>query len=400
MKYNFDEIIDRKDTFSEKYSELEKLYGTSEVIPLWVADMDFKVAQPIIDAIKERVEKGVFGYTVRPDSYYDEVCKFQKKRKNWDIDKKLMSFSLGVVPSISMIIKELTNAEDKVIIQTPIYRPFYSAVKEAPRELLENPLKEMDGSFYMDYEDIEEKAGQGAKYIILCSPHNPIGRVWSLDELKRLGDICLKYGMKVISDEIHSDLILWGNKHIPFASISEELRRITITCIAASKTFNLAGLQSSIAVFPDEAAREKFDRAWAKLHIECNNCLSMVGTQAAFEYGEEWLEQLIRYIEGNVTFVIEYFKSFIPSIKPICPEGTYLVWLDCRQLAMNGAELNKFMVFKAGLAMSAGTYFGVKGEGFMRMNIACPRSVLEKALKQLKSAVDSMQKAESLPPLF
>jgi cystathionine beta-lyase len=394
MKYNFDEIIDRKDTFSEKYSELERLYGTSEVIPLWVADMDFKVAQPIIDAIKERTQKGIFGYTVRPDYYYDEVCKFQKKRKNWDIDKTLMSFSLGVVPSISMIIKELTDPGDKVIIQSPVYRPFFNAVKEAPRELLESPLKEADGSFYMDYEDIEKKAIQGAKYIILCSPHNPIGRVWSFDELKRLGDICLKYGMKVISDEIHSDIILWGNKHIPFASISEELRKITITCIAASKTFNLAGLQSSVVVFPDKSTKEEFDRAWAKLHIECNNCLSMEGTQAAFQYGEEWLEQLLRYVEGNVTLVMDYFKQFIPAIRPICPEGTYLVWLDCRQLGMKDADLNKFMVFKAGLAMSAGTYFGTKGEGFMRMNVACPRAVLEKGLKQLKAAVDSLKKTE------
>lgn len=387
MRYNFDEIIDRKETCAEKYMELEKLYGTSDLIPLWVADMDFRAAQPIIDAITERTKNGIFGYTSRPDSYYDEAVKFQRKRKNWNIDKKLMSFSLGVVPSICMIIKELTNPDDKIIIQTPVYRPFYNAVKDAPRELLESPLKEVNDSFYMDYEDIETKAKQGAKYIILCSPHNPIGRVWSYDELKKLGDICLEYGIKVISDEIHSDLILWGNKHIPFSSISEELRRITITCIAASKTFNLAGMQSSIVVFPDKGMKDKFDQAWARLHIECNNCFSMVGTQAAFEHGEEWLEQLLKYIESNVTFVMEYFKKNIPSIRPICPEATYLVWLDCRQLGMNGNQLNRFMVFEAGLAMSAGTYFGKNGEGFMRMNVACPRVVLEKALVQLSAAV-------------
>jgi cysteine-S-conjugate beta-lyase len=386
MKYNFDEIIDRKDTYAEKYMDLKKLYGTSDIIPLWVADMDFKAAEPIIDAIKKRTENGIFGYTSRPDLYYKEVCKFQKKRKNWDIDIKLMSFSLGVMPSICMLIKELTRPEDKIIIQTPVYRPFYNAVKDASRELLECPLKEADGSFYMDYEDIEEKAKQGAKYIILCSPHNPIGRVWSCDELKRLGDICLKYGITVISDEIHSDLILWGNKHTPFSSISEEFRRITITCIAASKTFNLAGLQSSIVVFPNKVTKKKFDRAWARLHVECNNCLSMVGTQAAFEFGEEWLEQLLRYIEGNVTFVMEYFRKHIPSIRPICPEGTYLVWLDCRQLGMNGEQLIKFMTFKAGIAMSAGTYFGKNGEGFMRINVACSRVILEKALMQLRMA--------------
>ncbi len=387
MKYNFDEIIDRKSTYAEKYTDLEKLYGTSDVIPLWVADMDFRAAQPIIDAIKERTENGILGYTLRPDSYFDAVRNFQKKRKNWDIDKNLMSFSLGVMPSICMIIKELTNPEDKIIIQTPVYRPFYNAVKNAQRELLESPLKEIANSFYMDYEDIEEKAKQGAKYIILCSPHNPIGRVWSCDELNKLGDICIKYGIKIISDEIHSDLILWGNRHTPFASISEELRKITITCISASKTFNLAGLQSSIVIFPDESMKKEFDQAWAKLHIECNNCLSMVGTQAAYECGEEWLEQLITYIEGNMTFAIEYFKKYIPMIKPICPEGTYLMWLDCRQLGLNGRELNNFMVFKAGLALSTGTYFGVNGEGFMRMNVACPRAILEKALTQLRNAL-------------
>jgi cystathionine beta-lyase len=387
MEYNFDEIIDRRDTYAEKYMELEKLYGTSDVIPLWVADMDFKAAKPIVDAIKERTENGIFGYTSRPDSYYEEVCKFQKKRKNWDIDKKLMSFSLGVMPTICMIIKELTNPGDKIIIQTPVYRPFYNAVKEAPRELLESPLKETAGSFIMDYEDIEEKAKQGAKYFILCSPHNPIGRVWSYDELKKLGDICLEYGIKVISDEIHSDLILWGNKHTTFSSISEAFRSITITCVAASKTFNLAGLQSSIVVFPDEGMKAKFDLAWARLHVECNNCFSMAATQAAFEYGEEWLEQLIKYIEGNVTFAMEYLRKYIPSIRPICPEGTYLVWLDCRQLGLNGQQLNKFMVFEAGLAMSAGTYFGKNGEGFMRMNVACPRAILEKALVQLRAAI-------------
>lgn len=388
MKYNFDEIIDRKDTYPEKHVQLKELYGTDDVIPLWVADMDFRVAEPVIDAMKERLENGIFGYTIRPDTYYNDVCDFQKRRKNWNIDKKLMSFSLGVMPSICMMIKELTNPEDKVIILTPIYRPFYNAVKQAPRELLESPLKELHGSYYMNYEDIEEKAKQGAKYLILCSPHNPIGRVWSYDELKRLGDICLRYDIRVISDEIHSDLILWGNKHMPFASISEELRKITITCIAATKTFNLAGLQSSIVVFPNEEVKQQFDQTWGKLHVECNNCISIAGTQAAFKYGEEWLEQLIEYIEGNVSLVMDYFHNYIPRIKPIRPEGTYLVWLDCRQLGLNGQQLNRFMVSKAGVAMSEGTYFGQNGEGFMRMNVACPRVLLEKALSQIKSAVE------------
>ncbi|HEX2927711.1 MAG TPA: MalY/PatB family protein [Ruminiclostridium sp.] len=392
MIYDFDEIIDRKSTFAEKYCALEEKFGRKDVIPLWVADMDFRTARPVTDALNERVWNGIFGYTVRPDYYCDAVCRFQKRRKNWDIDKNLISFSIGVVPSISMIVKELTGPEDKIIIQTPVYHPFYNAVKNAPRELLESPLKEVDGHFVMDFDDIEEKAGQGAKYIILCSPHNPVGRVWSREELERLGSICLKRGMKVISDEIHSDLILWGNKHIPFASISEELRKITITCISASKTFNLAGLQSAVAVFPDIESKNMFDEAWAKLHLECNNCLSMAGTQAAYENGEEWLEQLIKYLEDNVSFVAEFMKKHIPVIRPVCPEGTYLVWLDCRQLGMNGEQLESFMVDRAGLAMTPGTYFGANGEGFMRMNIACPRPILMKAMEQLKEAVSNLNK--------
>ncbi len=390
MRYNFDEIVDRSGTGAEKYTELDKLYGNPEAIPLWVADMDFKAAQPIIDSIKERTENGIFGYTVKPDTYFDSICSFQQRRKNWDIDKRLMSISLGVVPSICMFIRELTKPNDKIIIQTPVYRPFYNAVKDGPRELLESPLKEVNGSFYMDYEDIEEKARQGARYIVLCSPHNPIGRVWTRGELEKLGEICVKNCIKVISDEIHSDLILWGNKHTPFSSISEELKKLTITCLSASKTFNLAGLQSSVVVFPDAETKSAFDRAWARLHIECNNSFSLVATQAAYEHGEEWLDQLIPYIEGNIKLVMEYFCENIPLIKPICPEGTYLIWLDCRELGMTGKQLNDFMIHKAGLAMSAGTYFGKNGEGFMRMNVACPRSTVEKALLRLKAAFDQL----------
>lgn len=390
MKYDFDEIIDRKDTYAEKYVDLESRYGNPKAIPLWVADMDFRVAEPIIESLKTRAEHGIFGYTSRSETYYETVCRYQKKRKNWHIDKNLISFSLGVMPSICMMIKELTNPEDKVIVMTPVYRPIINAVKDAGRELLESPLKQVEGYYSMDYSDIEEKAKLGAKYVILCSPHNPIGRVWTREELIKLGDICIMYGLKVISDEIHSDLILWGNKHTPFAAISEEFRKITITCISATKTFNLAGLQSSIVVFPDSDIKDRFDKAWASLHIEANNCLSMVGTQAAYEHGEEWLEQLLKYLEGNITYVMDYFKKNIPIISLVCPEGTYLFWLDCRELGMNGEQLLDFMVNKAGIALSSGTYFGKNGEGFMRMNIACPRVVLEKALVQLRKAILGM----------
>ncbi len=390
MIYNFDEIVDRRGTAAEKYTELERLYGNKDLIPLWVADMDFKAAEPIIAAIRARTQNGIYGYTVKPEEYFAAVCAFQRRRKAWDIDKSLMSSSLGVVPSICMLIRELTCPEDKIIIQTPVYRPFFNAVRDAQRELLENPLKEVDGHYSMDFEDLEAKARLGAKWLILCSPHNPVGRVWTRGELERLSEICIKYGIKVIADEIHSDIVLWGNKHIPFSIISEETRKLTFTCIAASKTFNLAGLQSAIVIFPDEKSKAAFERGWAKLHIESNNCFSLVATQAAYEHGEEWLEQLLPYIEGNINTVIEYCHKYLPLIQPNRPEGTYMIWLDCRQLGMTGKQLTDFMVQKAGLAMSAGTYFGENGDGFMRMNVACPRSIIEKALIQLKSAVEQL----------
>lgn len=390
MKYNFDEIIDRKNSDAEKYVDLEKRYGRSDLAALWVADMDFKAAQPIIDAIRTRTEHGIYGYTSRPEACYEAVCAFQRRRKNWEIDKSLMSFSLGIVPTICMFIKELTKLEDAVIIMTPVYRPFFNAVTDAGRTLLESPLIEKDGHFSMNYEDLEEKARQGAKYLILCSPHNPVGRVWSRNELERLGEICLRHGITILSDEIHSDLMLWGNKHTPIAAISEELRRITITCISSTKTFNLAGLQSSVAIFPNLESKHNFDSAWARLHIECNNCLSIAGTQAAFEHGDEWLDQLLEYLEGNIQYAVEYFKTSIPKIKPIMPEGTYLIWLDCRELGLKGEALDAFMINEARLALSTGTYFGKNGEGYMRLNAACPRVILAKALVKLREAVENL----------
>lgn len=390
MKYNFDEIIDRKTTYAEKWIDGHRRFGKEDVIPLWVADMDFRVAQPIIDAITERAQHGIFGYSAVPGSFIDAVCTFQAKRKGWNIDKSLISLAPGVVPSICMMINELTQKGDKIIIQTPVYHPFFSAVKDADRVLLESPLLEVDDNYYMDYDDIENKARYGAKCIVLCSPHNPVGRVWTKEELSKLGKICVKYGMIIISDEIHSDLILPGYSHTPIASISEEISKQTITCFSASKTFNIAGLQSSLVVFPDKETKHRIDKAWRKLHVEVTNCFSTVAVQAAFEHGEEWLEQVLTYIEGNMDFVINYINEKIPGIKVKKPQATYLMWLDCRGLGMNGEQLKEFMVHKAGLAMNTGHSFGITGEGFMRLNTGCPRSILEAAMKKLEEAVKEL----------
>ena len=387
MNYNFDKIIDRGSSFAVKYDEREKNFGTDDLIPLWIADMDFETAKPIKDAILKRAEQGIYGYTSKPDSYYKAFCDWQKKRNNWNIVKEYVSFSPGVVPSLSVIVREFTEENDKVLIQTPVYPEFYDVIEAWDRTVLENQLIEKNGTYSVDYEDFEEKLKQGPKLFILCNPQNPVGKVWTREELSKITDLCIKYNVLIASDEIHSDLMLWGNKHIPTASISKEASNKTITCTSCSKTFNLAGLQASFVIFPDKALKERFDRFWRNLEIHRNNCFSLVAFEAAYSEGEEWLEQLIPYIEGNIEFVRDYCKKYIPQIKPGKPDSTYLVWLDCRDLGLNNDELKNFMYYKARLGLNAGNSFCRSLSGFMRMNVACPRSVLEKAMNQLKEAV-------------
>lgn len=388
MKYNFDAVIDRSNNFAAKYDEVGKKFGRDDLVPLWVADMDFKTAEPIIEAIRQRAEQGIFGYTSRPESYFEVAGQWLKKRHGWDVDPGLMIHSPGVVPSLSMLIQHFTEPGDKVIIQPPVYYPFFDVVRSNGRVLVENPLKEVDGQYVMDYEHLEELAWQGARFLLLCSPHNPVGRVWHREELLRLGNICLRYGIRVIADEIHSDLIYSRHKHIPFAGISEEFRRNTITCIAPSKTFNLAGLQASIAIFPDKKDRSRFDKILGDLDIRRNNCFSLVAVEAAYRYGEEWLEQVNRYIAENFAYIQRYCREHIPEIRPNYPEGTYLVWVDCRSLRLDKNQLHDFMINKARLALDDGYWFGDNANGYMRINAACPRSILTTALEQLRQAVE------------
>ena len=390
MKYNFDEIIDRKSNFAAKYDELTLKYGKGDLIPMWVADMDFKAPQPVIDTMRERLEQGIFGYTSRPDSYYESISQWLEKRHGWKVDPKHIIHSPLVIPSINVIIKEFTQPGDKIIIQTPVYSPFFDVVKNNDRELVVNPLKLVDGNYVMDYENLEEAAKSGAKMLLLCNPHNPVGRVWTREELVKLGDICLKYGVKVVSDEIHSDLIYKGNKHVPFGMISEDFFKNSITCSAPSKTFNIAGLQASYVIFPNEEEKQIFDHAWTLIDIKRNNCFSLVATEAAYRHGEEWLEQLLEYLEGNVDLVKDYCDKYIPKIKPNRPEGTYLIWIDCRELGMDKDQLTKFMIDEVKVAFNAGHAFGVEGEGYIRMNIACPRSIVQEVLDRLKTAIDKL----------
>lgn len=387
MKYNFDEVIDRSDNFSAKYDELEAKFGRSDLVSLWVADMDFRAAEPIMEAIRERAEQGIFGYTSRPESYYKTMKNWYKTRYNWDMEKDHIIHSPGVVPTLSLIMKLFTEPGDKIIIQSPVYYPFFNVVKDNERELVINPLKKVDGDYFMDFEDLENKIDEKVKFLILCNPHNPIGRVWTKEELRKLGDMCIKNNITVIADEIHGDLVYDGKRYTPFASISEEFRLNSISCLSATKTFNIAGLQASFAVFPDKEMHDKFDEFLGILDIKRNNCFSLVAMEAAYAKGGEWLDQVLVYIRDNMKFVNEYCEKHMPQIKANMPEGTYLVWLDCNDLGLSDDALNDFFVNKARVALDGGSWFGEEGKGYMRINVACPRATLKEGLDRIKEAI-------------
>lgn len=391
MKYNFDEVIDRSNNRAGKYDERLKKFGTMDVIPLWVADMDFRTAQPIIDACTAKAQEGIWGYTSRPDSYFEAVMGWQKRRNGWELDREKLSWSLGVVPALSALVKLFTGEGDAVMIQTPVYSEFYDVTEAWGRTVVENQLVEKDGSWGIDFEDFEAKAKDPrVKMFLLCSPHNPLGIVWKKEELLRMFEICDANGVQVVSDEIHSDLIFHGKKHIPTAMISQRAADRVISCISGTKTFNLAGLQASTTVFPNLEMKKAFDDFWMKMDIHRNNAFSSVAMEAAFNEGEEWLEQLLPYLSDNFDFIKDYCEKHIPKIKPTVPDATYLVWLDCRELGMDNEELRRFMIEKAGLGLNEGYTFGHSLKGFMRLNAACPRSVLKQAMEQLEAAVNTL----------
>lgn len=389
MRYDFDQIVDRSKNLSAKYDEREKKFGTRDVIPLWIADMDFKTAQPVIDALKARAEEGLWGYTTRPDSYFEAVRDWQKRRNGWEIDVSRMSFCLGVVQTLSAMVQLYTPQGGNVLIQTPVYGEFYDMTEFAGRKVIENQLVERDGRWTVDWEDFEKKL-QAADLFLFCSPHNPLGIVWTEEELRRMMELCLQYHVLVVSDEIHSDLIFHGKKHIPTASLSPEIAANVVTGISGTKTFNLAGLQASAAVFPTVHMKETFDRFWMNMDIHRNNAFSVTAMEAAFREGEEWLDQLLPYLSGNFDFVVDYCQRHIPRIRTYAPDATYLMWLDCRALGLSNEALHDFMIQKAGLGLNDGCAFGRSLSGFMRLNAACPRSVLEQALKQLEAAVSRL----------
>lgn len=390
MNFNFDKIIDRTNNFSAKWSEMNKNFGTNDLLPMWVADMDFLTAPCVMEALKDRLEQGIFGYTTRPSSYNESIVNWLDNRFSWKINQEWLMFSPAVITSISLLIQNLTQKNDKIMIQEPVYSPFHSIVESNERNLVISPLVKLDdGSYVMDYEDIEAKI-KDVKVFILCNPHNPVGRVWTREELTRLGEICLKHNVLVISDEIHSDIILKNHKHTPFASISKEFSENTITCMAPTKTFNLAGLQSSFLVISNPYYYEVMDKAFSILDIKRNNAFSLVATEAAYNYGEDWLYELIKYIEDNVDFAIDYIKNHIPQLKVKKPEGTYLLWVDFSNLNVDKKDLKNALINKGRIALSDGSSFGIGGAGYYRINLACPRSMVLEGLKRIEFAIKSL----------
>lgn len=389
MKYDFDEVVPRRGANSYKWDSATD----GRVLPMWVADMDFRTAPVIIEALRKRVAHGIFGYTRVPDAYYDAVTGWFERRHGWKINREWMIYTLGVVPAISAIIKALTEPGDKVLVQTPVYNCFFSSIRNNGCEMVSSPLIHEGDTFRMDYEDLDRKtADDKVKLMLLCNPHNPAGRVWTREELEKLGNISLKNNVVVVSDEIHCELVYEDNKYTPFASISDEFLSDSITCISPSKAFNIAGLQIANIVTSDAEKRRSIDKA-ININEVCDvNPFGVEATIAAYSReGEEWLSQLVDYLHGNYEYMKEFCSKNLPAFPMAKLEGTYLVWMDCRSLGMASEVLEYLLVEKAGLWLNAGTMYGAEGEGFMRWNIACPRSALVDGLSRFASYVRTLK---------
>lgn len=382
IHYNLDEIISREGTDCVKYDLREVIFGRKDVIPMWVADMDFAVPAFVQEAVTKRAAHPIYGYSVIPDSYYDSIISWQNKRYNWQINKNQILFSPGVVTGLNIIVQALTDPGDKIIVQPPVYFPFFSSVENNGRKLVLNQLIEKDGVYSIDFDDLERKMKDGARMMILCSPHNPVSRCWRKEELEWIGAKCLEYGVVIVSDEIHCDLVFNPFQHIPLATLSEEISQNTITCIAPSKTFNLAGLFASSVIITNEHLREKFKKASERVHLSAN-LFGITAAEAAYRQGGPWLSELMAYLNDNAVFTNEFLASNLPVITMSPVEATYMAWLDFRKLGIPDKELRKMLIEKAGLGFVDGPTFGIGGEGFQRMNFACPRSILEKALEPL-----------------
>jgi cystathionine beta-lyase len=397
MIYDFDKPIDRRGSGDLKHEVLQKRYGRSDLLPLWVADMDWETPSFITDALKQRLEHSLFGYTVEPKDYWPTVQQWIETHHQWKVEREWLTYIPGIVKGIGMVINFFLKEDEKVIVQPPIYHPFYLTPRGNKREVVWNPLKETlspalphngEGVFYeMDFENLEQVCDDKCRLLILSNPHNPAGIVWDRETLQRLAHFAKEHHLIVISDEIHADMALYGNKHIPFASVSDEAAEVSITFGAPTKTFNIAGIVSSWSIIPNPLLREPFYHWLSANELNDPNMFAPIATIAALQHGEEWRQQMLQYVEGNIDFLIDFCQEHLPQIKPLRPQASFLVWLDCRDLGLNHKELNDLFINKAHLALNDGEMFGPGGEGFMRLNVGTQRSVLKEALEQLKESI-------------
>lgn len=383
MEYDFDRIIPRHDTNSYKWDSVDE----PDILPMWVADMDFRTAPAVVNALQRRVEHGIFGYTRVPDAYYDAVMDWFGRKHGWAIQKEWIIYTSGVVPALSAVIKALTVPGDKVLVQTPVYNCFFSSIRNNRCEVVANPLIYENATYRIDFDDLERKAAiPGVKLLLLCNPHNPAGRVWRKEELARIGEICIRHRVTVVSDEIHCELVFPGYTYTPFASVSAEFAARSVTCVSPSKAFNMAGLQIANVICADAGMRARIDKAINVNEVCDVNPFGIEATIAAYREGEEWLSQLTGYLAENYLCMKAFCEEYLPGLPITTLEGTYLVWMDCRRLHKTSEELERLLIKETRLWLNAGTMYGAEGEGFMRWNIACPRSQLIKGLKRFRDS--------------
>lgn len=386
--YDFGKVIDRKGTDSSKWDLIESKGFDKDVLPMWVADMDFETLPEVTQRLKEIVDRNIYGYTVVPDRYYNAVINWMKDRHDFEIKKEWITITPGVVTALKMAVNAFTNVGDKVIIHKPVYYPFDFSIELNNRVIVENPMIYKDGEYSCDFDAFEKAIIENdVKLFILCNPYNPIGKVWKKDELQQLGDICKKHGVIVVSDEIHMDFVFEGSKHIPFYNVDESFKEFSIVCTAPSKTFNLAGLQTSNIIIANEEMKKKYDAIKASSGIVSPNLFGMEACLTAYTYGHQWVNELVSYIHENVMYMKKFFEEKLPEIKVIVPEGLYLVWVDFSALGLDKDELEKFMLEEAKLWLDEGYIFGTGGAGFERFNLACPRSTVEDALNRIEKAI-------------
>ncbi len=390
MKYDFDKIIERRNTHSEKWDGIYEKFGTNDLLPMWEADLDFFTAPCIKEAVTKRAEHAVYGYTIREDSFFESIINWQNRRNNWKIEKEWIRNSTGTIPAVSVAVNAFTKPGDKVIIQDPVYYRFFDSITLNGRHVVHNTMIYENGKYFIDFDDLKKQVDSRVKMLVLCNPQNPVGKVFTKEELIKLGEFCLENDIIIVSDEIYSDNIFSGHKHIPIASLSKELEMTTVTLFGPGKGFNLSGLKPTIITIANPKLREEYDFVSQAMQIMLKNTFSIEAIEAAYNCGEEWLDECNKYLEKNRDFMIEYIDNNVPGVKIIKPEGTYIAWLDFNNLGMTDKELEKFAIEKIKIGFKYGYTFGNGGSGFQRINFGCPQSMLLDGLQRIEKAVKNL----------